>query len=142
MMNTYGLRKENSEFAAVLLAVTIARSWYRLLIIIKNSHRYVSAAPTITFPQCSFSSPGFQRWVSGVWWVSPEARVLSLTSPVVVPVSPQTVIIPIISSIVVFPAAALTVICCLRYRAKRARRRAKQPRWAIHTASHRLNSVQ
>ncbi|XP_043247759.1 zinc finger CCCH domain-containing protein 13-like [Amphibalanus amphitrite] len=43
-------------------------------------------------------------------------------------VSPETVIIPIISSIVVFPAAAFTVICCLRYRAKRARRRAKQPR--------------
>ncbi|KAF0306947.1 hypothetical protein FJT64_021639 [Amphibalanus amphitrite] len=42
-------------------------------------------------------------------------------------VSPETVIIPIISSIVVFPAAAFTVICCLRYRAKRARRRAKQP---------------
>ncbi|XP_037079354.1 uncharacterized protein LOC119100357 [Pollicipes pollicipes] len=43
-------------------------------------------------------------------------------------VSPQTVVIPIVSSIIVFPAAALTVICCLRYRARRARRRAKRPR--------------
>ncbi|XP_043221532.1 zinc finger CCCH domain-containing protein 13-like [Amphibalanus amphitrite] len=70
-----------------------------------------------------------------VAWASPPTSAPLPATPAPAPtiivyptVSPETVIIPIISSIVVFPAAAFTVICCLRYRAKRARRRAKQPR--------------
>ncbi|KAF0304006.1 hypothetical protein FJT64_000311 [Amphibalanus amphitrite] len=69
-----------------------------------------------------------------VAWASPPTSAPLPATPAPAPtiivyptVSPETVIIPIISSIVVFPAAAFTVICCLRYRAKRARRRAKQP---------------
>lgn len=36
-------------------------------------------------------------------------------------VSPETVVVPIVSSIIGFPILALLVICCLRKRAKMAR---------------------
>ncbi|XP_014210734.1 uncharacterized protein LOC106641036 [Copidosoma floridanum] len=41
-------------------------------------------------------------------------------------VSPESVIIPIVSCIVGFPVLALLVICCLRRRAKLARARARR----------------
>ncbi|XP_049783200.1 uncharacterized protein LOC126184720 [Schistocerca cancellata] len=41
-------------------------------------------------------------------------------------VSPETVVIPIVSCILGFPLLALLVICCLRRRAKLARERARR----------------
>ncbi|CAG7824715.1 unnamed protein product [Allacma fusca] len=40
-------------------------------------------------------------------------------------VHPEVVIVPIVSSILVFPFVALLVICCLRHRAARARQKAR-----------------
>ncbi|PSN35566.1 hypothetical protein C0J52_12491 [Blattella germanica] len=43
-----------------------------------------------------------------------------------VPVSPESIVIPIVSCILGFPLLALLVICCLRRRAKLARERARR----------------
>ncbi|XP_035705515.1 uncharacterized protein LOC110845946 [Folsomia candida] len=40
-------------------------------------------------------------------------------------VSPEVVIVPIVSSILVFPIVAFIIICCLRRRAARARQKAR-----------------
>ncbi|KAG8035888.1 hypothetical protein G9C98_003014 [Cotesia typhae] len=42
------------------------------------------------------------------------------------PVSPESIIVPIVSCILGFPLLALLVICCLRKRAKMARERARR----------------
>jgi len=47
-------------------------------------------------------------------------------------VSPEVVIVPIVSSILIFPIVAFIVICCLRKRAARARQKARMAkRWVI-----------
>jgi len=46
--------------------------------------------------------------------------------------SPEVVIVPIVSSILIFPIVAFIVICCLRKRAARARQKARMAkRWVI-----------
>lgn len=48
-------------------------------------------------------------------------------------VSPEAIVIPIVSCIIGFPLLALLVICCLRRRAKLARERARRrPGW-VHS---------
>ncbi|CAH0699163.1 unnamed protein product [Spodoptera exigua] len=44
----------------------------------------------------------------------------------IVTVTPESIVVPIVSCIFGFPLLALTVICCLRRRAKMARERARR----------------
>ncbi|KAF7997182.1 hypothetical protein HCN44_005459 [Aphidius gifuensis] len=57
-----------------------------------------------------------------------RASVHHSKKPIVIypPVSPESIIIPIVSCILGFPVLALLVICCLRRRAKLARERARR----------------
>lgn len=52
-------------------------------------------------------------------------------------VAPESVVIPIVSSIIGFPILALLVICCLRKRAKMARERDRRRNY--DTTEHNSN---
>lgn len=54
-------------------------------------------------------------------------------------VAPESVVIPIVSSIVGFPILALLVICCLRKRAKLARERDRRRNYDMQ--DHNANMV-
>lgn len=55
-------------------------------------------------------------------------------------VSPESIVIPIVSCIFGFPLLALLVICCLRHRAKRSRERDRRRNYDIqdHARLHSL----
>uniref|UniRef100_A0A8W7PV79 Uncharacterized protein n=1 Tax=Anopheles coluzzii TaxID=1518534 RepID=A0A8W7PV79_ANOCL len=56
-------------------------------------------------------------------------------------VSPETVIIPIVSCIIGFPILALLVICCLRRRAKLARDRDRRRNIDLQDHANSFNSL-
>ncbi|EDW30546.1 GL26844 [Drosophila persimilis] len=60
--------------------------------------------------------------LNGLWYTTSEL-LLCFVSFRFVPVSPESIVIPIVSCIFGFPILALIVICCLRRRAKLARER-------------------
>lgn len=75
----------------------------------------------------STSAPSTSSTASNVGAPKPSANNKRPTPIVIYPtVTPESIVVPIVSCIFGFPLLALTVICCLRRRAKLARERARR----------------
>ncbi|KAG7304080.1 hypothetical protein JYU34_011010 [Plutella xylostella] len=84
--------------------------------------RAASRAPDAPAAAAATAAPPTAATIAG-----PPANGKRPTPIVIYPtVSPESIVVPIVSCIFGFPLLALTVICCLRRRAKLARERARR----------------